>query len=220
MISPARRSSRSLSVTNALGRSPQFSCGIATTGALQDGRMAHERLLDLDGRDVLAARDDDVLGAVAQLDVAVRVPHAEVARVEPASRGRPSRWPRGPRSSRPSRCCRASPPRPSSRRRGGRRSCLVDHPDRVGADVGTPWRAISGPLSSSSRPPIRPGLADRVRARRSRSARTRGRCRRRAPSSAAMIVGLGGAPPVITTSRPNGPPPGRWPARSARWGRR
>src|SRR5439155_24295311 len=37
---------------------------------LEDVRMADERLLHLDRRDVLAAGDDDVLGPVAQLDVA------------------------------------------------------------------------------------------------------------------------------------------------------
>ena len=47
--------------------------------------MAVERVLDLDGRDVLAARDDDVLGAVLDLRVAVGMHHREVARVEPAA---------------------------------------------------------------------------------------------------------------------------------------
>src|SRR5438067_3158742 len=36
--------------------------------ALEHGRVACDRLLHLDGRDVLAARDDDVLLTVAQLD--------------------------------------------------------------------------------------------------------------------------------------------------------
>src|SRR2546430_10754914 len=39
------------------------------------------RSLHLDGRDILAARDDDVLFAVPELDVAVGVPDGEVARV-------------------------------------------------------------------------------------------------------------------------------------------
>src|SRR3989475_4069667 len=47
--------------------------------------VACDRLLDLDGRDVLAARDDDVLLAVAQLDVAVGVHDGHVAGVEPAA---------------------------------------------------------------------------------------------------------------------------------------
>src|SRR5262249_13954919 len=53
--------------------------------ALHHARVPGHALLDLDGRDVLAARDDDVLLPVAQLDVAVRVPHPDVARVEPAA---------------------------------------------------------------------------------------------------------------------------------------
>jgi hypothetical protein len=50
-----------------------------------DGRVLVERVLDLDRRDVLAARDDDVLGAVLELDVAVGVHDAEVAGMEPAA---------------------------------------------------------------------------------------------------------------------------------------
>src|SRR5438445_726333 len=51
--------------------------------ALEHGRMAGDALLDLDRRDVLAARDDDVLLPVAQLDVAVGMPHRDVAGVKP-----------------------------------------------------------------------------------------------------------------------------------------
>src|SRR5262245_16243752 len=47
--------------------------------------MTRDGLLDLDGRDVLAARDDDVLLPVAQLDVPVGMQHGDVARVEPAA---------------------------------------------------------------------------------------------------------------------------------------
>src|SRR5439155_16996168 len=53
--------------------------------ALHHRRVLGHALLHLDGRDVLAARDDDVLLPVAQLDVAVRVPHTDVPRVEPAA---------------------------------------------------------------------------------------------------------------------------------------
>src|SRR6266513_2266793 len=53
--------------------------------ALEHGGVLGDSLLDLHRRDVLAARDDDVLLPVAQLDVAVRVPHGEVTRVEPAA---------------------------------------------------------------------------------------------------------------------------------------
>ena len=47
--------------------------------------MGGDGLLDLDRRDVLAAGDHHVLGPVEQLDVAVRVHHAEVTGVEPSS---------------------------------------------------------------------------------------------------------------------------------------
>ena len=47
--------------------------------------MGADGLLDLDGGDVLAAGDDDVLLAVAQLDVAVGVHDGQVAGVEPAA---------------------------------------------------------------------------------------------------------------------------------------
>src|SRR5260370_20247080 len=53
--------------------------------ALHHRGVPGHALLDLDGRDVLAARDDDVLLAVAQLDVAVGMPDPDVARVEPAA---------------------------------------------------------------------------------------------------------------------------------------
>ena len=49
------------------------------------GGMLEERVLHLDRGDVLAARDDDVLGAVLQLDVAVRILDPEIAGTEPAA---------------------------------------------------------------------------------------------------------------------------------------
>ena len=47
--------------------------------------MGGGRRFDLDGRDFLAAGDDDVLHAVAQLYDAVGVHHSDVAGVEPAA---------------------------------------------------------------------------------------------------------------------------------------
>jgi hypothetical protein len=47
--------------------------------------MAHNCVLDFDRGDVLAAGDDDVLLAVADLDVSIRVRDGDVARVEPAA---------------------------------------------------------------------------------------------------------------------------------------
>ena len=72
-------------VTNATGTSPQRSSGAPTTAASDTDVVGRQRLLDLDRGDVLAAGDDHVLEAVAQLDVAVRVHDAEVAGVEPAA---------------------------------------------------------------------------------------------------------------------------------------
>src|SRR5439155_17772827 len=56
----------------------------ADDGALEDGGVCDERLLDLDARDLLAAGLDDVLPPVAQLDVAVGMPDGQVTGVEPA----------------------------------------------------------------------------------------------------------------------------------------
>ena len=49
-----------------------------------DRRMRIQSLFDLDGGDVFAARNDDVLGAVADLDIAIGVLHRDVAGPEPA----------------------------------------------------------------------------------------------------------------------------------------
>ena len=90
MISSAVTFAPGFSSTNAQGVSPHLSSGFATTAAACTAGMLVERVLDLDRRDVLAARDDDVLGAVLELDVAVGMHHAEVAGVEPAARERRS----------------------------------------------------------------------------------------------------------------------------------
>ena len=73
------------------GRLAPFLVGPGDDGDFEHGGMLDEHALDLDGRDVLAARDDDVLAAVLQLDIAVGVPHAEIAGVEPAVRRTPRR---------------------------------------------------------------------------------------------------------------------------------
>src|SRR3712207_8190584 len=46
--------------------------------------VLREHVFDLQAGDVLAPRDDDVLGAVLDLDHAVGVPNGEVARAAPA----------------------------------------------------------------------------------------------------------------------------------------
>src|SRR5690606_4198687 len=52
---------------------------------LQYRRVPVEHALDLDGGDVLATGDDDVLEAVLDLHVTVLVPHTQVAGMEPAA---------------------------------------------------------------------------------------------------------------------------------------
>src|SRR5215212_5272001 len=54
----------------------------ADHGDFEYRRVRLDRLLDLDGRDVLAPGDDDVLGAIAQFDVPVWMHHTEVAGVQ------------------------------------------------------------------------------------------------------------------------------------------
>ena len=46
--------------------------------------VASDDLLDFDGRDILAARDNDVLLSVAQFDIAVGVPDGQIAGVKEA----------------------------------------------------------------------------------------------------------------------------------------
>src|SRR5207237_3598125 len=64
----------------------------ADDGRLEDGWVRGQDLLDLDRGDVLAAGEDDVLLAVADLDVPVGLQHPEIARTEPPSAAhRPAR---------------------------------------------------------------------------------------------------------------------------------
>ena len=47
--------------------------------------MPGDRLLDFDGRDVLATRNNNVLLTVAQFDIAIGMPYTDIARMEPAT---------------------------------------------------------------------------------------------------------------------------------------
>jgi hypothetical protein len=69
--------------------------------------MPVQHILDFDGGDVLAAGNDDVLGAVLDVDVAVLVPDRQIAAVEPAAFKRflAGGWDSSDSPS--SRCCRA-----------------------------------------------------------------------------------------------------------------
>src|SRR5690606_26258773 len=60
--------------------------GLGAHPAGEHRRMGVENVLDLDRRDVLATRDDDVLGPVLDADISVGLEHPEVARMEPAAR--------------------------------------------------------------------------------------------------------------------------------------
>ena len=77
-------SAPALSTTNACGASPHFSSRQADDRGLLHRRVAQQHRLDFDRRDVLAAADDHVLEAVANLDVAVGMDDRGVAGVEPA----------------------------------------------------------------------------------------------------------------------------------------
>src|ERR1019366_3259833 len=59
--------------------------GRGDDGRLRNGGMCAEHLLDFYSRDVLSAGDDNVLKAIAQLQIPVRVHHREVTGVEPAT---------------------------------------------------------------------------------------------------------------------------------------
>ena len=85
MISCSRRGLAGLERDEGLGPLAPLLVRDGHHRALHHRGVPGHALLDLDGRDVLAARDDDVLLAVAQLDVAVGVPDPDVARVEPAA---------------------------------------------------------------------------------------------------------------------------------------
>src|SRR6185312_9374110 len=54
-------------------------------GDLEHRRMRLDRVLDLDGGDVLATGDDDVLLAITQLDIPIRVLDAEIPCVQPSA---------------------------------------------------------------------------------------------------------------------------------------
>ena len=98
---------------------PLIGCGHHRGGGHR--RVPADRRLDLDGGDVLAAGDDDVLLPVAQLDVHVGVADGKVTRVVPAARERLPGLP-GIRAA-----CAASltPTRMPARCPGGSHECSV-----------------------------------------------------------------------------------------------
>ena len=75
MISSGEAAAPAFSVTKAFGRPPPVRVRDPDDCAFEHGWVGGDRLLDFDAGDVLAAGDDDVFAAVAQLDVAVGMPH-------------------------------------------------------------------------------------------------------------------------------------------------
>ena len=71
----------------ASGRSPQRSSGIAITAASATDSMGHQLVLEVDGGDPLAARLDQILGAVTDPQVAVLVDRDHVSGHEPTVLG-------------------------------------------------------------------------------------------------------------------------------------
>ena len=132
--------------------------------ALHHRRMPGHALLDLDGGDVLAARDDDVLLAIAQLDVAVGVPDPDVAGVEPSAPEGLARWRRAARSSPWPRCCRRMITSPRvSPSAGHVVHLVVHHPHQVeeGVALALP-RGQARLLVGGQRVPLRVPAADGV----------------------------------------------------------
>src|SRR5712691_10816574 len=69
----------------SLGPLAPLLVGNGNHGALHHRGVLGHALLHLDGRDVLAPGDDDVLLRVPKLDVAVGMPYSDIARVKPAA---------------------------------------------------------------------------------------------------------------------------------------
>ena len=67
------------------GLAPLF-VGSGNDRCILDGGMAVQRIFDLNGGNVLSTGDDDVLGSVLELDVAILVYNTEIAGVKPTSR--------------------------------------------------------------------------------------------------------------------------------------
>ena len=85
MISSAGRRGFGLQGHKGAGRFAPHRIGAGDHRRLEHAGVPVEDVLDLDRRNVLAARDDDVLRAVLKLDIAVGVHDPEIARMKPAA---------------------------------------------------------------------------------------------------------------------------------------
>ena len=74
----------SSSTTHASGRSDHLGCGTPITAASLIVGMRHQLVLELDRRDPLAARLDEVLGAVDKADPTLGVHRGDVAGAQPS----------------------------------------------------------------------------------------------------------------------------------------
>ena len=129
--------------------------GHADDGRLGDGRVLEQAVLDLDRRDVLAARDDHVLLAVGDRAGSPRRRAGRRRRCGTSRRRRPRRWPRAGPSSRRRRRCRGPGPRPSS-------SMRTRTPSAGGAGPAE----LPRPLGGRQGVPLRPAAVDRQQRRR------------------------------------------------------
>ena len=69
----------------SLGNLSPFVVRNGNHGAFHYGRMTHDRLLNFNGADILAAGNDNVFLAIAQFDCPIRVAHSNIAAMEPAA---------------------------------------------------------------------------------------------------------------------------------------
>ena len=67
------------------GRFAPFVVGLGDDGGGEDGGVFIEYALNLDGGNVFAAGNDDVLGSILKLDIAVGLHDAEITGMEPAA---------------------------------------------------------------------------------------------------------------------------------------
>ena len=108
-----------------------FLVGLGHHGGGLHRRMLVERVLDLDRGNVLAAGDDDVLGAVLELDVAVRDASRRDRRSETSRRRTPRRSIACSSDSPSSPRCRGTSPRRASRRRAAPAASCRDRARRA-----------------------------------------------------------------------------------------
>ena len=133
-----------LSVTNATGTSPHFGIGPRDDRGFEHRRDAPTARARPRSTRCSRRRDDDVLGAVPDLDVAVGCMTREIAGAEPAVGRGCARRLVVAGNSRASRCCRAARFRRASCASAGTSSpCASTTRNSCETTLPTPWRALS-----------------------------------------------------------------------------